>query len=76
VAGAHTEDGFPDEEIVVLASRLGAGLIVVGSRGRGPLRKALMGSVSNSVVRHAHCPVTVVRPEKVRTVEREADFLT
>jgi nucleotide-binding universal stress UspA family protein len=48
------------------AERLGAGLIVMGSRGLGPLKRALMGSVSDSVVRHAHCPVLVVRPEKQR----------
>ena len=64
VAGSHTREGFPDEEIVGLAGRLSAGLIVMGSRGRGRLRRALMGSVSDSVVRHAHCPVMVVRPEK------------
>ena len=64
VAGSHTREGFPDEEIVGLAGRLSAGLIVMGSRGRGRLRRALMGCVSDSVVRHAHCPVMVVRPEK------------
>ncbi len=37
------------------------GLVVLGSRGLGPLKRALMGSVSLSVVRHAHCPVLVVR---------------
>jgi nucleotide-binding universal stress UspA family protein len=64
VAGVHTRVGFPDAEIVGLAERLSAGLIVLGSRGLGPLRRALMGSVSDSVVRHAHCPVLVVRQEK------------
>jgi nucleotide-binding universal stress UspA family protein len=33
----------------------------VGSRGHGPVKRILMGSVSESVVRHAHCPVTVAR---------------
>jgi nucleotide-binding universal stress UspA family protein len=66
VAAIHTSVGFPDVEIVGLAERLGAGLIVMGSRGLGPLKRALMGSVSDSVVRHAHCPVLVVRPEKER----------
>ena len=66
VAAIHTSVGFPDVEIVGLAERLGAGLIVMGSRGLGPLKRALMGSVSDSVVRHAHCPVLVVRPEKQR----------
>jgi nucleotide-binding universal stress UspA family protein len=64
VAEAHARVGHPDTEIVGLAGRLGAGLIVMGSRGRGPLRRALMGSVSDSVVRHAPCPVLVVRPER------------
>jgi nucleotide-binding universal stress UspA family protein len=46
---------------VRLSEELGAGTIVIGSRGLGGLRRALMGSVSESVVRHAHCPVFVVR---------------
>jgi nucleotide-binding universal stress UspA family protein len=61
VAGVHARLGRPDAEIVGLADELGAGLIVLGSRGLGPLRRALMGSVSDSVIRHAHCPVLVVR---------------
>lgn len=56
--------GRPDAEIVGLAGTLGAGLIVMGSRGLAPLRRALMRSVSDTVVRHAHCPVMIVRPEK------------
>ena len=58
---AHLREGKADEEIVELAEEIGAGLIVMGSRGRGRIRRALMGSVSESVVRHAHCPVTIVR---------------
>ena len=62
VAGAHLRvDERKDMAIVHLADELGAGLIVMGSRGLGGLRRALMGSVSDSVVRHAHCPVMVVR---------------
>jgi nucleotide-binding universal stress UspA family protein len=57
-------DGGVAQEIVGLAEEIGAGLIVMGSRGGGGIRRALMGSVSDSVVRHAHCPVMVVRPEK------------
>jgi nucleotide-binding universal stress UspA family protein len=66
VAQAHLGAGIPDREIVALAEEIGAGLIVIGSRGRGGIRRALMGSVSDSVVRHAHCPVLVVRTEKIR----------
>jgi nucleotide-binding universal stress UspA family protein len=61
VVEVHARIGRPDAEIVGLADELGAGLIVLGSRGLGSLRRALMGSVSDSVVRHAHCPVLVVR---------------
>ena len=61
VAEAHLRQGRADEEIIDLAESLGVGLIVMGSRGRGRIRRALMGSVSESVVRHAHCPVTIVR---------------
>jgi nucleotide-binding universal stress UspA family protein len=64
VAGAHLRMGQVDLEIVALAEELGAGLIVMGCRGLGGVRRALMGSVSDSVVRHAHCPVLVVRQEK------------
>ena len=61
VAQAHLRMGRADEEIVELAQSIDAGLIVIGSRGQGRLRRALVGSVSESVVRHAHCPVTIVR---------------
>jgi nucleotide-binding universal stress UspA family protein len=52
------------QQIVKVAEDIAAGLIVMGCRGLGGVRRALMGSVSDSVVRHAHCPVLVVRPKK------------
>ena len=61
VAQAHLMMGGAAREIVHLAEDLGADLIVMGTRGRGGIRRALMGSVSDSVIRHAHCPVLVVR---------------
>jgi nucleotide-binding universal stress UspA family protein len=61
VADTHLTRGRPDTELVHLSEEIDAGLIVMGSRGLGGVRRALMGSVSDSVVRHAHCPVLVVR---------------
>ena len=70
VTQAYLRLGRPDEgaitvaeQIVSLAEEIVAGLLVIGSRGLGGIRRALMGSVSDSVVRHAHCPVLVVRRE-------------
>ena len=65
VARTHLRmNNRPDEAIVGLSEDIGAGLIVVGSRGRGGLRRALVGSVSDSVAWRATCPVLVVRQEQ------------
>jgi nucleotide-binding universal stress UspA family protein len=61
VAQAHLRLGRADEEVVVLAEELGVDLIAMGGRGLGGVSRALMGSVSDSAVRHAHCPVLIVR---------------
>ncbi len=61
VAETHLRSGDPDKEILRTAESLGVGLIVMGSRGLGSISRMLIGSVSDSVVRHAHCPVFVVR---------------
>lgn len=63
VAQAHLRMGTPATEITDLAEELSAGLVVLGSRGLGGIRRALMGSVSDSVARHAHCPVLIARKE-------------
>ena len=42
----------------------GADLLVVGNRGRGALKEALLGSTSGRVADHAPCPVVVVRAPK------------
>jgi nucleotide-binding universal stress UspA family protein len=63
-AEAHLVSGRADEEIVVLAEQIGADVVVMGSRGLGGGRRALIGSVCDSVARHAHCPVMVVRKER------------
>jgi nucleotide-binding universal stress UspA family protein len=53
--------GDPGPAICDLADELSAEAIVMGSRGRGGLKRALLGSVSDYVVRHAPCTVIVTR---------------
>jgi nucleotide-binding universal stress UspA family protein len=59
--GAVLEGPNPGHAIVQRAQKDGAELIIVGSRGRTPIRRILLGSVAESVVRHAPCTVVVVR---------------
>jgi nucleotide-binding universal stress UspA family protein len=69
VAGKHVRvsQRHPADGIVRVAEETSADLVVMGSRGLGGIRRALMGSVSDSVVRYAHCPVLVVRKERRQT---------
>jgi nucleotide-binding universal stress UspA family protein len=52
-------EGSPGDLLVEAAAD--ADLVVVGSRGRGGIRSALLGSVSSHVANHAPCPVVIVR---------------
>ena len=62
IAQAHLRLGDPDDEILRFCDEQGGfGLIVMGSRGLTRIKRVVMGSVSESVVRHAHCPVLVAR---------------
>lgn len=53
--------GRPGEEIVRAANGNGVGLVVVGARGLGGMRRFLLGSVSEDVLRGARCPVLIVK---------------
>jgi len=55
-------EGVAWREIVLRALEHHYGLIVVGTHGRTGIRHVLLGSVAERVVRHAPCPVLVVRP--------------
>jgi nucleotide-binding universal stress UspA family protein len=55
--------GAAGPELSRIAGELGASVIVVGSRGRGGIKRALLGSVSDHLVRNAPCPVLVVRDD-------------
>ena len=61
VAGAHLKMGRTSDEVIELSEKLGAGLIVVGSRGLGPVERLLLGSRSEEILHHAHVPVLVLR---------------
>jgi universal stress protein A len=63
-----TSDGLPWQRIVEVAREKHIDLIVAGNGGRNGLARVLMGSTAERIVRHAPCPVLVVR-------EREHDFL-
>jgi nucleotide-binding universal stress UspA family protein len=58
----HTLQRTADPRQVLLDLSAEASTIVLGSRGRGPLRSLLLGSVGVAVIQHARCPVVVVRP--------------
>jgi nucleotide-binding universal stress UspA family protein len=64
VSEAHLVMGTPVDAILDLVEEIGADLVVVGSRGHGPLGRLILGSVSEGVVHHATRPVLVLRGEQ------------
>ena len=58
-------EGDAGETIVEAAEAESADLIVVGTHERGAVGRLFLGSVSDHVVRHARCPVMVVRPARI-----------
>jgi nucleotide-binding universal stress UspA family protein len=64
----HARIGDAADEILGLAEDIGADLVVIGCRARGGLRRALVGSTTEAVVREAGCPVIVARPKEYRDV--------
>ena len=60
-ADAEILEGDPCDELVSLADNRDADMIIVGSRGYGPLAGAVLGSVSRSVSQHANRPVVVAK---------------
>lgn len=63
IAHTHLRMGRADAEVIKLSEELPAGLVVIGSRGQGTISRILLGTDSESIVRHAPCPVMVVRKE-------------
>lgn len=58
----HTPQGSPRSEIGRVALEQGCQLIVMATHGREGIRRWLLGSVAEAVLRHAPCPVLLVRP--------------
>jgi nucleotide-binding universal stress UspA family protein len=71
-ARGMTWNGDAGESIVDAAGAESADLIVVGTHERGAVGRLFLGSVSDHVVRHARCPVMVVRPTRVAAVAGSA----
>jgi nucleotide-binding universal stress UspA family protein len=61
VTQAHLRGGRTSNEVIDLGEKLGVGLLVVGSRGMGTVRRLLIGSHSEEIVHRARFPVLVVR---------------
>lgn len=57
----EVRDGHPAEEIVDAARERGVDLVVVGCYGRSSLDRIFLGSISDTVLKHAHCSVMVVK---------------
>lgn len=70
-AETHLVAGDPAAAICRIAEERQANMIIMGSRGHGPLAAALLGSVTSHVVQHAHCPVMVV-PDPARVARHAA----
>ena len=70
VTEAHLIEGRAADEILDLAERIGADLVVIGSRGLGPVGRIALGSVSEAVIHHSRCPVLVLRGEDAWPPER------
>ena len=62
-------EGDPGDSIAAAAEAEHADIVVVGTRGRSGAERMLLGSVSDHVVRHADCPVLVVRPSQRHAAE-------
>lgn len=61
IVESHLKEGSAAEEILDLAEEIGTDLVLIGSRGLGPVKRLALGSVSEAVAHHATRPVLVLR---------------
>lgn len=64
-ADSEIANGTPYIEILKMAEKIGANLIIMGTHGRKGLDHMLMGSQAERVVRMATCPVTTIKTRKI-----------
>lgn len=68
----HLTSGIPSREIITLAEREGADLIVMGTHGRTGINHLMAGSVAEKVVRLSPCPVLTVHPRAAASKQKRA----
>jgi nucleotide-binding universal stress UspA family protein len=67
----HARIGKPADQILQLAHELGADMIIIGSHGKTGVERFVLGSVSERIVREAHCAVVVARAKTYAKVKLE-----
>lgn len=70
----YVATGHPAERIVALASAVDADVVVMGTHGRTGLKRLVLGSVAEEVVRRAPCGVFVIRPRDFLDGEKVPDI--
>lgn len=69
--GIHVRIGAPVHEVLQLTADVAADILVVGTHGKSTLERLFLGSVSEKIVRRAHCPVLIARPIDYSAVAHE-----
>ncbi|MEY4578536.1 MAG: hypothetical protein RL701_3239 [Pseudomonadota bacterium] len=67
----HLRVGVPSRAILQTAADVNAELVVVGTHRRSGVKKLMLGSVAEQVVRHAHCPVFIAMPKDYSTAGKK-----
>jgi len=66
-ARQHLQPGFPVEELPLLASEIGAGVVVMGAVSRSAVKRLFIGNTAESVIDTVPCDVLVIKPDDFRT---------
>ena len=72
IKGSHyVVTGTPDESITKFCQKEGVGLVVMTTHGKSGLKRAIMGSVADKIIRESGVPVLVIRPKRQHTGKRQ-----